>query len=147
MNTQFQKYINDSWQTFHEGYDRQTSDSSANMKFGVAQLLLTLRYERKGTQTNTNMWKSSRICNFLNSSSYLHIFVTLIFDILAKLQFMVWGSGAPGAPGAPGAHGALGLPGLPDDEFVMNSKSEMACFAEGIKFIFQISVLISKCQL
>ena len=76
------------------------------------------------------MLKSSRICNFLNSSSYLHIFVTLIFDILAKLQFMVWGSGAPGAPGA---HGALGLPGLPDDEFVMNSKSEMACFAEGIK--------------
>ena len=49
---------------------------------------------------------------------------------VAKLQFMVWGSGAPGAPGA---HGALGLPGLPDDEFVMNSKSEMACFAEGIK--------------
>ena len=60
----------------------------------------------------------------------------------AKLQFMVWGSGAPGAPGAPG------LPGLPDDELVvMYSKSEMACFAKGIKFIFQISVLISKCQL
>ena len=29
----------------------------------------------------------------------------------------------------------------------MYSKSEMACFAEGVKFIFQISVLISKCQL
>ena len=57
---------------------------------------------------------------------------------MAKLQFMVWGSGAPGAPG---------LPGLPDDELVMYSKSEMACFAKGIKFIFQISVLISKCQL
>ena len=27
---------------------------------------------------------------------------------MAKLQFMVWGSGAPGAPGAPG------LPGLRD---------------------------------
>ena len=54
---------------------------------------------------------------------------------------MVWGSGAPGAPGAPG------LLGLLDDELVMYSKSEMACFAKGIKFIFQISVLISKCQL
>ena len=70
-------------------------------------------------------------------------------EIGAKLQFMVWGSGAPGAPmapEAPGAPGLPGLPGLPDDELVMYSKSEMACFAEGIKFIFQISVLILKCQ-
>ena len=55
--------------------------------------------------------------------------------------------GAPGTPGAPGAPRAPGAPGLPDDELVMYSKSEMACFAEGVKFIFQISVLISKCQL
>ena len=42
---------------------------------------------------------------------------------LVKLQFMVWGSGAPGAPGAPGLRGSgapwlpglPGLPGLPDD--------------------------------
>ena len=89
--------------------------------------------------------------------------VRIVLVLMAKLQFMVWGSGAPGAPGlqgsrgsgAPGAPGLPGLrgsrgsgaPGYPADELVMYSKSEMACFAKGKKIIFQISVLISKCQL
>ena len=63
----------------------------------------------------------------------------LLFGKKAKLQFMVWGSGAPGAPGLLGLRGsgAPGLPGLPDDELVMYSKSEMACFAKGKNSYFR----------
>ena len=62
---------------------------------------------------------------------------------------MVWGSGAPGLLGLPGLQGSRGsgAPGAPRWWVGDYSKSEMACFAECIKFIFQIFVLISKCQL
>ena len=54
--------------------------------------------------------------------AYQNVF---LMHIMAKLQFMVWGTGAPGAPG------------LPDDELVMYSKSEMACFAKGKNSYFR----------
>ena len=50
---------------------------------------------------------------------------------VAKLQFMVWGSRAPGLRDSSED---------PDDELVMDSKREIACFEEGEKFIFHISV-------
>ena len=55
----------------------------------------------------------------------------------AKLQFMVWGSRGSGAPGAPGAPG---LPGLRAPRWWVGDEQKSRRY----KFIFQISVLISK---